>query len=113
VEGRAQQRHLHEVVEVSGLQRGVLAIVGEAEELARLGPEIAVALQLDQGAHRQDGGGGTAIVDAERGQLVALRTLALGVGDPATGFQAEEKVTVNERSGDSLAGGSRSARSDR
>jgi hypothetical protein len=45
-EGGADQAHEQEVVEVAGLQRGVLAVVGEAEELAgvraqrRVGPCI-------------------------------------------------------------------------
>ena len=33
----AQQHHLDEVVHVPGLQGGVLAVVGEAQQLARLG----------------------------------------------------------------------------
>ena len=33
-ECRAQQPDLDEVVEVAGLERGVLAVVGEAQELA-------------------------------------------------------------------------------
>ena len=36
VEGGAQQAYLHEVVEVACLEGGVLAVVGEGEDLARL-----------------------------------------------------------------------------
>ena len=39
VKRRAQQGHLGEIVEVPGLQRGILPVVGEAEELAGLGLE--------------------------------------------------------------------------
>ena len=34
IDGRAQQADLDEVVEVTGLERGVLPVVGEAQELA-------------------------------------------------------------------------------
>lgn len=37
VQRRAQQTDLDEVVEVTGLERGVLAMVAEAQQLARLG----------------------------------------------------------------------------
>jgi hypothetical protein len=33
-QGAAQQRNLHEIVEVPGLKRGVLSVVGEAEQLS-------------------------------------------------------------------------------
>ncbi len=35
VEGRAHEAHFDEIVEVPGLQRGVLPIVSETEQLAR------------------------------------------------------------------------------
>ena len=40
VQRRAQQSDLREVVEVPGLQRGVLPVVGEAQELARLRAQV-------------------------------------------------------------------------
>ena len=44
VDGAAQQAKLDEIVEMSGLQRGILAIVGEAQQLARAGvKELAAA----------------------------------------------------------------------
>jgi hypothetical protein len=37
----AEERDLDEVVEVAGLERGVLAVVGEAEQLARIACDVA------------------------------------------------------------------------
>ena len=59
VEGRAQKANLHEIVEMAGLQRSVLAIVGEAEELARAWGEISVGAEIADGRQTQDGGGRT------------------------------------------------------
>ena len=97
VQRRAQQGHLGEVVEVPGLQRGVLPVVGEAQELAGLGLEVAVALQFDERPDRQDRGGRASVVDAERRQLGALGALALGVGDAAGGLEAEQEVPADQR----------------
>ena len=97
VERRAQQGHLGEVVEMAGLQRCVLAIVREAEELAGLGLEVAVALQLDERPDRQDRRRRAAIVHAERRQLGAFGALALRVGHPARGLKAEQEVPADQR----------------
>lgn len=43
VEGGPQQADSDEVVEVAGLERGVLAVVGEAEQLLGGGPELGVS----------------------------------------------------------------------
>ena len=114
VQRRAQQGDLGEVVEVPGLQRGVLPVVGEAEELAGLRLEVAVALQLDERPDGQDGGGGAAVVHAQRRQLGALGALVLGVGDTAGRLEAEQEV-VGESSaaGMPCALGRRSGRGHR
>ncbi len=44
----AQQGSAYEVVEVTGLERGILAVIGEAEQLAR------IVLQCGVGAHLRD-----------------------------------------------------------
>ena len=103
VQRRAQQGDLHEVVEVARLEGGVLAVVGEAQELARLRGQVPVALQLDERAHREDRGGGAPVVHAEGGQLEALGSLAPGVGHPAGGLQAEQEVAVDQGGGRSFA----------
>ena len=54
VEGGAQLPDLHEVVEVAGLQRGILAIVGEAEQLAGGVLEIGVPAQAAHGEEAGD-----------------------------------------------------------
>ena len=48
VERRAQQRHLREVVEVPGLERGVLSVVGKAEQLLRLALELRARVDADR-----------------------------------------------------------------
>jgi hypothetical protein len=48
VQRRSQQCHLRKVIEVPRLQRRVLTVVGEGQELARLLLERPIALQLDQ-----------------------------------------------------------------
>ena len=103
VQRRAQQGDLREVVEVARLQGGVLAVVGEAQKLARFRGEVAAALQLDERAHREDRGGGAPVVHAEGRQLEALRSLAPRVGDPARGLQAEQEIAVDQGGGRSLA----------
>ena len=102
VKCRRKQRYLGEIVEVPGLQRGVLAVVGEAQELAGLGFEVSVALQFDQRADRQDGGRRASVVNAKGRQLGALGALGLGVGDAARGIETEQEVPADERRRDAL-----------
>ena len=49
-ERAAQQHHLDEVVHVPGLERGVLAVVGEAQQLARLGLDPGIGTQAGDAA---------------------------------------------------------------
>ena len=93
---RAQQGDLCKVVEVTRLQGGVLAVVGEAEELSRHWAQIPVALHLDERAQREDRGGGASVVDPKRRQLEAFGPLASRVGDPAGRLQAEQEVAADE-----------------
>ena len=96
VECRAQERDLHEVIEVARLQRGILAVVGKAQQLARIGVQVAVGLQLDEGSHRQNGGGGAPVVHSEGRQLEPLRSLTPRVRYPARRFQAEQKSIADQ-----------------
>ena len=96
MQGRSQQGDLREVVEVARLQGGVLAVVGEAQELARLGAQGPVALHLDERPQGEDGGGGAPVVDPERRQLEPFGALASGVGDPARRLQAEQEVAADQ-----------------
>ena len=59
-QGRAQREQKHEVVEMPGLQGGVLAVVGKAQQFAWVGlvsGQILRREQLPYGAEREDGGG--------------------------------------------------------
>ena len=42
VQRRPQQSHLYEIVEVTGLQRSVLTVVGETQQLARFRAQALV-----------------------------------------------------------------------
>ena len=63
--GRGFSKHLSKIVEVSGLQRCVLSIVSETEELACFGLEIAISLKVNQRADGQTCGRGAAVVDSQ------------------------------------------------
>ena len=102
---RPQQGYLRKVVEVARLQGGVLTVVGEAQELARLGAQVPVFLHRDERLHREDGGGGAPVVDPEGRQLEPFGTLASGVGDPARGLQAEQEIAADQRGRCALAVG--------
>ncbi|KFB72042.1 MAG: hypothetical protein AW09_002767 [Candidatus Accumulibacter phosphatis] len=55
---RPLQEDLQEVVEVSDLQRGVLAVVRKTEHLLGFGAQLGVLLvEVAQGSERQHGGG--------------------------------------------------------
>jgi hypothetical protein len=57
-QGRTQGKQVNKVVEVAGLQCGVLPVVGEAEELARIGQargQVAFGKELSEQAQRQNG----------------------------------------------------------
>ena len=85
----ARQQDLQEVVEVAGLQRGVLPVVREAEHFLGLRRELLVLLvQIAQRSQRQHGGGRASALARQRGQ--AQRVLAAAdVGDTARQTEAE------------------------
>ncbi len=67
VKRRAQQRDLHKVVEMPGLQRSILTVVGEAEQFSGRLFQLAVPLQLADERQAQDGGIGGAAARAQFG----------------------------------------------
>src|SRR5579872_1657001 len=84
VNGRSDKRTLDEVVEVSGLQRSVLPVIGEAEQFARLFADLRIGAQLhNRGATDQSSGGAPACV-AEPRKLAKIILLATVEGDAAT-----------------------------
>ena len=78
---RADEAHEEEVVEVAGLERGVLAVVGEAEELSRVAVQPRPgAVHPAQDAADEYGGRRAAALRRERGEARAVaRRPALGV----------------------------------
>ena len=73
----AQQRHEQEIVEMARLQRGVLAIVGEAEELALVGRNRAAgAIHPAQRARHQQGRRRAPPFGRQARELVDLARLA-------------------------------------
>ena len=78
VQSGPDQRHLDEVVEMAGLQRGVLAVVGEAEHLLRLAWQIRVAHGADRGQGQQ-GRRGAAALAGQRRQLAEILAIATGI----------------------------------
>ncbi|OQC03533.1 MAG: hypothetical protein BWX80_02760 [Candidatus Hydrogenedentes bacterium ADurb.Bin101] len=99
-----------EVVEMARLQGGILAVVGEAEQLAGLLVQGAVALKFNERADGQDGRGRAALVHAERSQFLGFGTLGFGIGNAAGRFQAEQEISLDERCGNALALGNEAAR---
>ncbi len=104
VEGTAQLGHLREVVEVPGLERRVLPVVDEGEELARLLAQ-AFLRHRTQGLHdrRGDQGGrrGTPFL-VEGGELGEVPAAGLLVGDLAV--HAEQERRRHERRHQTLVG---------
>ena len=68
--------YLDEIVEVAGLQGGILPIVGKAEELLVFEGVAGIVETVENGKGR-DGGGGAAPLAAELGQLGPL--IGLGI----------------------------------
>ena len=83
VQSGPQHRHLHEVVEVGGLQRGVLAVVGERQQLAGLGAQRLRLPEAADGGQRHDGGGGGPAPGAQTGQPAEVGAPGVGVRHPA------------------------------
>ena len=70
---RADEAHEEEVVEVAGLERGVLAVVGEAEELSRVAVQPRPgAVHPAQYAADEHGGRRAAALRRERGEAGAV-----------------------------------------
>ena len=84
VKARAQEADLDEVIEVPGLERRVLPIVREAEQLARLGIELAVLPQLPHCGEPKHGRRSAAPPGAQRAQLAEVGALRRPVGHTAT-----------------------------
>ena len=61
VQSGPDQRHLDEIVEMAGLQRGVLTIVGEAEYLLRLARQIRGSHGANRGQGQQGRRGAAAL----------------------------------------------------
>jgi hypothetical protein len=84
VEGGAQQRHLHKIVEMPGLQRSILAVVGEAEHLLRLWRQVRAAHGGNR-SQRQQRRGRAAPFARQRGEFAEIFGVA-----PRIGFAAGE-----------------------
>ena len=85
---RADEADEEEVVEMAGLERRVLTVVGEAEQLARVGVHRRRCVHPAQGAADEHRGRRAAALRRERGETRAIaRRTALGV--PATEAEPE------------------------
>ena len=83
VERRAKQADLNEVVEMAGLERGILAVVGETEKLLRVLLEGGILLEHADDRKAQDRRGGAPATAGESRQPAKIRISAPGsVRDP-------------------------------
>src|SRR5690606_15298592 len=92
VKGGPHLGHLDEVVQVTGLEAGVLPVVDEGEQLAGLFAEptvIPLLPQASQDAGADDRHGRAAALAGERGELGEILAPALLVRDPAPQTEAE------------------------
>ncbi len=98
VQRAADHRHLDEVVEVPGLQRRVLPVVDEGEQLSgvRARSLLRDSPQAAHDGHRGQRGRRRPALGVERGQLGEVTAANLLVGDPAA--QAEAERPGDERS---------------
>src|SRR5262245_369148 len=55
VKSRAQQTHLDEVVEMPGLERRILPVIGKAEQLLCLAFKLSVSTEPPHGRQREHG----------------------------------------------------------
>ena len=97
VEAAADEGHLHEVVEVAGLEGGVLAVVGEAQELLGAGLELALLLEVGDEACRDERRSAGTAAETDLAENGPISTAALMVGD-ATG-RAELERARNKEAG--------------
>src|SRR5208282_2643848 len=73
VERRAKQADLDEVVEMASLERGILAVVGEAEQLLRVLLERGILLEHADDRKAQDRRGGAPAAAGESCQPAEIR----------------------------------------
>src|SRR5271165_2796612 len=78
VERRAKQADLDEVVEMAGLERGILAVVGETEQLLRVLLKRGILLEHADDRETQDRCGGAPAAAGERRQPAKIRISAPG-----------------------------------
>ena len=90
INGRTKQGHLDKIIEVTGLERGVLPVVGETEKFAGALLHIGLAAQFGHGGEAQQRGSRTAPLAGETGQLAEI-TLAPGI-DRAAVEAGEERL---------------------
>ena len=88
----AQANDLDEIVEVPGLKRGILAVVGEAQKLLVLIAIAGIAEPVEDGEGR-DRRGGAAAFAAQLGELGAF--IGLGVEEHAS-RRVEEQRRLHE-----------------
>lgn len=104
VEGGSELDDLDEVVEVTGLEAGILTVVHEGQKLARLGRDAVCAGGAkgtnDARGDDADRAGATLFVEGDQlGELAGPQAL---VGDPA--LEAEPERSWDERGHDSALG---------
>jgi hypothetical protein len=97
VEAGSDEAEADEVVEVPGLEGGVLAVVGEAQQLARARSEAAGVPEVAEGGQREQRRGGAPALGAERAELAEVGLLPGVVGDAAG-------RTEQERGADEVCG---------
>ena len=94
VQRGAEHADLDEVVEVAGLERGVLAVVGEGQQLPRDRIEGFLVAQRADRREREQTRGGAAAAGAEGAELAEVTRLATAVFDPAREAEAERRGHV-------------------
>ena len=88
-EARTDKAHEEEVVEVAGLERGVLAIVGETQELSRVGTQPRHGpVHPAQHAGDEDGGRRAPALCRQRGETRAIAR-STAPGGPAAKAESE------------------------
>ncbi len=88
VERRAQDTHLDEVIEMSGLERRILAVIRKAQKFG-WNIFLRCLTQIANSRKAENRRRGAAPLRAERGQFAEIEALACVVGD--TTMQAEAK----------------------
>ena len=91
VQRRPQQADLDEVVEVTGLQRSVLAVVAEGQQFLLVGVDGRIGQQRTHCRSRENRRGRAPTAGAERCELCIVTALTRRVGDAATQTEAERR----------------------